>query len=596
VFGTVSPTAKTVESDNKTVTLTFSGSDAEQTGATFTVAPITLKSDVTKKTLAYAKVFSYTDTVAPAIKSITAETNGTSAGSATIKFTEAVAAGSAIKINGEYVGQTTATNEKTVTGTFATDKTHTVTIVNLSDQAATANTVALVTSTFTVTVDKVAPVATVSAKNDKQILITFSKKMKETGADSVVANNAGIKLVDATTLTVVTTASITAAVADTDSKQYLLQVSQDPFASVSTKSYYVQIPADIQDYLGNKTAAANLTVSLAKDVVKPAATGLTSVLNAAGKTTALKVTFSEDLANTTAASIASITDADGVLVSSASFPGGLGTATVADKAATYTLTTPTALTGTYTFAFGAGLVTDASFAANTSAAFSYTVNFGAAAAAGTTFEVSTVTNTTSSTTKVIEVEFAEAVLGGAVAGSATDVANYSINGSALPVGTTITLNSDKDIATITIPDGGFATSETYAVFQISGVKAKSGKTLKAYTGTQAIVDTQDPKVVSARLLANDKIELTYDSNVLPGTASASNFVLKAGDTTLTTTISAAQQSSAIDGYAKKLVLTLGTAITNTTDALTIKTVAGGVVDTSNNSNPQAADITVTIAR
>jgi hypothetical protein len=339
---------------------------------------------------------------------------------------------------------------------------------------------------------------------------------------------------------------------------------------------------------------------MSKDAVKPVAQSLTTTVNTAGKVTHLKVTFSENLVDiNNVATPTSIIDANGVLVALQDFPGELtaNSGDVSDNTVSYQLRTATALTGTYTFNFGSGIVTDKSFAANTNAAFSFTVNFGTAAAAGSTFEVATIDGSqVTSTTHTVIVTFAEEVVGGANAGSATDASNYTINGSVLPTGTTITLNSAKKIATITIPDGSFATSDSAAVFTVAGIKATSGKSLVAKTTTFAIRDTQDPKLVSARLLANDKIELTYDSNVLPGTASASNFVLKAGDNTLTPQISVAQQSSTIDGYAKKLVLTLGTAITNTSDALTIKTVAGGVVDTSNNSNPQAADITVTIAR
>ncbi|WP_150283512.1 hypothetical protein [Rummeliibacillus sp. TYF-LIM-RU47] len=457
----------------------------------------------------------YEDKVAPSIVSVEAKTNGTVAKTATIQLSEPVKAGALVKVDGDYAtvksftGTTSDTLELTGLNLEA-GKSHTVELINAEDVA--GNKVVSTTATFTVSVDAAIPVATVSAgSSDKEILVTFNKSMDESTVKNITVKDE--------TLANVNVGAIKA-VENTNSTQFSLTVSDAIFANKDSRTFNVVLPKDMEDKLGNKTTESVQKVTLTKDAAKPVATGYNVLKDKDGKVEAIEINFSEGLkeasvatGTTLHAAASSIVDANGVLDTTTFVNFTSQAVKAGDKKVVFKSTTPVAITGQYAISFNNELVTDLSEAGNKSAAFNYTIDFGKGTQA-TEFELDS-KNATSASNNVITVKYPEAVKGGAVAGSATDVANYTLAGKPLPTGTTITLNKTQDTATITLPAESIVKNDQAAVFTVANVKNTAGtKTLKTYTGTVEVKDNVAPKLQSAQLLADGKtFVLTYDENL-----------------------------------------------------------------------------------
>ncbi|MBE3570825.1 MAG: hypothetical protein IMW92_12155, partial [Bacillales bacterium] len=198
---------------------------------------------------------------------------------------------------------------------------------------------------------------------------------------------------------------------------------------------------------------------------------------------------------------------NGVDVSS-TLLGGLKAQPVSDgdKKVVYTANTSAKVSGKYAFSFPAGLVTDQSEAGNKSDAFNYTIDFGAGA---TTFDLSTV----NAANNVITVDFGRAVKGGAVANSATDLANYTLCGKPLPEGTKIVLNGTQDIATITLPSESIEKTDPNAVFTVANVKSLNNELLNSYKGTVYVVDNVSPTLDTATLNNDGSVTLAFSEKL-----------------------------------------------------------------------------------
>ena len=125
----------------------------------------------------------------------------------------------------------------------------------------------------------------------------------------------------------------------------------------------------------------------------------------------------------------------------------------------------------------------------------------------------------------------ELLKGGAVAGSATDASNYTLNGAALPEGTTITLNAAKNTATITLPTESISKADTAAVFTIEKVQRATGEVIKPVTTTVATVDNVKPVLAGAVLNTDGSVSLSF-SETLTATPVLSDFAFKANGKTL----------------------------------------------------------------
>lgn len=604
-IGSLNWASQKLSDDEKTIELT-ANEVIDVTNATVVVEPIKTKADANAKTEKYVGLFTYKDEVAPKIVSVEAKASEKVAKEITVKVSEPVKTGALAKVNGTYASvDFNGTDKATITGlSLEAGKTHTLELINFEDLA--GNKTVSEKASFTVTVDKEAPVATLSAKTDegdKVILVTFNKSMDK---DLVAA---GISIKDES-LEDVTKNAITV-VEDTDNKQFKIPVNAPLYKDKDSRTLNVIFKDTIKDALGNKMVAKIEKVTLTKDTVKPVATGYNVIKEADGKVKAIEVTFSEGLAAEKPV-VPTIVNENGVIIPTTedgAFLGGLTAKAITkgDKKVVYTATTPAKVSGKFAFSFAKDLVSDLAETANKSDAFNYTIDFGKSET-DATFKLED-SNINDTTTNVIQVTFPEAVKGGAVAGSATDLANYTLAGKPLPAGTTITLDSTQKIATIKLPASeSVEKDDKAAVFTVANIKNLAGtKTLKTYTGTVEVKDNVKPVLQSAKILDNKTIELTY-SEAMQVTGDGKvhgDFIIKQGTEALTLN-DGDLIAEAVSGFDKKVKITIkqgtdtpGTPATvlDLTKDITVETKDSSVVvDKAGTPNGQKAEVKVTVAK
>ncbi|MGV3265867.1 hypothetical protein [Cytobacillus pseudoceanisediminis] len=387
------------------------------------------------------------------------------------------------------------------------NKQHTIELVNLTDKG--GNVTVSTSKTFSVTVDTVSPAPTLSAQSDKGILVTFSKPMDVASVTAALASNA---VKDELLNNVSYTGPVTA-VADSNDTQFLIPVTATLYTNKNSRTLSVVFPGTMKDKLGNTVAAGTQSVTLTKDTAKPVATGYKVIKNANGEVTDIEVSFSEGLAVNANPAEPTIVNMNGVDVT-ASLLGGLTAdpITAGDKKVTYSVGSAAKVTGKYAFSFGSGLVTNQAEVGNTSDAFNYTIDFGAGAS---TFNLPS-GSLPSAVSNTITVEFGRGVKGGAVANSATDLANYSLAGKPLPAGTTITLDAAQDTATIVLPAGTIEKTDAAAVFTVANVMSLNGEVLNTYTGTLSVVDNVKPVLNSAALNVDGTVTIGFNETLAAG--------------------------------------------------------------------------------
>ncbi|WP_374718331.1 hypothetical protein [Neobacillus sp.] len=504
----------------------------------------------------FTTVVSVNDVTKATITEVTGVTNTDKATSITVNFSEPIASGAAFKVNGvsataPYSAGATSVTVSVPSG-LAVGTTHKIEVVNLTDLSGNVN--AVVSKEFTVTKDVAAPaVQSVEALGDNQLLVTFNKDMKKDAA--ALANLTSNIKVKSDVYADVTVSSVTP-LDSTTKRQFVVQLlktgavspavaADDLFTTSKTSHNLTVLFVDntIEDYLGNKLAGTSKTVTITKDNTSPEVTGVTYKKDSTGKVTSVVVNFSEGLkANPALAFPSSLVDQNGVVVATSSVLNTIGAANVAAgaKSAEFVLGTPQTVSGKYSVTFAAGWVEDTSIAENDSKSHTAVVDFGSTQ---TSSEFTIPAANVSVSGDVITVVFPEAVKGGAVAGSATDPSRYTINGKALPAGTTITLNAAgvpapgtvaQTIATITLPDQSIDTTDTAAIFTINGVVSLTNKTNKSFTKTITVTDNIDPTLNSAVLNSDGTITVGFDET-LGTNPVAADFVLTLNGLTVANT-------------------------------------------------------------
>ncbi|MEK6455939.1 S-layer homology domain-containing protein [Caldifermentibacillus hisashii] len=581
-------------SDGKTVSSTELQEDGKSVKLTLNTAydntkahnvAVTIQNAKVKGTVdtffpVFTQVISVEDKVKAEIASVEAVTKGDSLTSFKVKFTEPVQPGATFKVNGESVSNAIlgAGNQEatiTVSSPIKVGVTHKLEVINLTDTAGNVNAVA--TKEFTISQDSTAPyVNSVEAYGDNKLLVTFSKKMKSEAADLTnMQNNIDVRN---DTLNQVTVDRVIPLVGDKTGTKFVVELNRTSAATLfsSTKTSHnltVLFKNDaIEDSLGNKLAGVTKTVTLVKDTVAPEITSVTFKKNSEGKVTSLVVKFSEGVkANGSLQFPTTLVNDKGVLVNTNSVFGTVNLANVAEgaKEAEFTLATPATVSGKYSISFAKGFVQDTSLAYNDSKVYNTLLDFGTAQTSGeytipeanVSSSINQATNTTT-----IKVVFPEAVKGGLVEGSATDVSRYTLNGRALPVGTTITLNpadspvpgtAAQTIATIVLPEQSIEKYDNAAVFTINGVVSLSGKVNKPFTKAIEVEDNVSPVIQSAKVLDNKTIELTYSENIaaLSNANVGTEFKIYQGTTALTLADSELKANS-VSGFPTKIRLTV----------------------------------------
>jgi hypothetical protein len=164
------------------------------------------------------------DTTAPTVTSATSSTNGATATSVTVNYSEPVASG-VIKIDGVGHSVTPGATTDTFTGlSLDATKAHSIEYVNLTDEASTANITADGSLSFSITTDAVAPViSSLSQLSDKQVLVTFNKAIK---ASTIIspATTVTASTIDGAAVTPYTVSSVVANPKDTTGTQYIVTI------------------------------------------------------------------------------------------------------------------------------------------------------------------------------------------------------------------------------------------------------------------------------------------------------------------------------------------------------------------------------------
>lgn len=547
----------------------------------------------------FTSVVSVEDKVAAGVAEVKSVTKGATADTAVINFTEPVKEG-LIKLNGSsyqitgYLDGAESVDSIELTGlSLDVSKEHTLEVVNLKDAA--GNVVALTSKQFKVTKDDVAPIiSTVEAYGDYKVLVTFSKKIK---ADTVAAGD--VRVVDEL-LTQLDVDTFEALAGDSTGTKFVVTLDKDDtdvsglYTNKNSRTLsLVFADKSVNDTLGNQLAATTKSVTLTKDATAPSVTGITYKKNASKEVDTITVTFDENIADVvdnTFLSKFTIVNASGVQKN-----GILNGASVEVSGKTAVIDIANvALTGKHSFQIAAGAAKDLALNANNSKAYSGTVDFGAAPTASGTFELAA-NAINDDTENVVKVTFPKAVKGGVVAGSATDVNNYSVNGKALPAGTTITFeDDDQDVAIIEFAEG-FTTNDTNAVFTVNNVQLLTGEVIKPFTTTIKVYDNVAPVLESIRILDANTIELTY-SEALAAISSADALdELEVYEGTSKKALTSAVANN-VNGFNKKVVVELSDNL-DLTKEISVKTVVSSTdldiaISDNNNGNKHKAGVTV----
>lgn len=243
----------------------------------------------------------------------------------------------------------------------------------------------------------------------------------------------------------------------------------------------------------------------------------------------------------------------------------------------------------YTFSFAKGLLRDQALnGGNTTVAFDTTISVPTSAADAIKPEVVSITSTVKNQ---ITVTFSEAVKGGTVSGSATDPTNYRLNGEPLPDNTVITLNSDQNIATISMPAGSVNTTET-RILTILDVDDLAGNEIVTIDRPVNLSDSTSPLLQSATYdTASGAIVVSFNeaihgSNAI--TPVAGDFIVKVNGVTVTgIAVIPATKDNQVKLTSSNANFTTGNITITTASTTTGADVAG------NNLSP---DVAVTMTR
>lgn len=461
----------------------------------------------------------FTDETKPTVSSVTAKANGD------IKITFSENLGSTVP--------TVVVNGQTVTALAPVDNTVTVPKANLTAASLengkaysiivsgakdlATNTMDLYNSTFTYNLltDTVAPtVVSAQVVDEGHVKVTFSEELQ--GIGSAITKDGTTDNATKIGLTVKKAGATVSGVTATtkDGIVYTLDLTATSADAVfdSTKNETsASLDFNFTGYndLGNNVGTATTkTVTLTKDATAPT---LVKTQYDATNTNVI-LTFSEPLATATGASIDSaLTIVDNKTGKTVTPAGAAATAvTAGDKTVTISNATSALnlANGSYTFYFAKDALKDLALnGGNKMAAFSTVVTV-----AGDNAVKPTVASAVASSDQITVTYATTTVVGGNVTGSATDPANYKLDGKALPDGTIITLNTGATAAVIQMPAGSIKTSHT-GILTVSNVQGTTGGVIDTVDQTVALTDTEHPYGVAATVDANGALVLTFNEDV-----------------------------------------------------------------------------------
>ena len=537
----INPNAAKLQDDNKTVILTFSSATtltgyngADNVGvknAAVVVEPITTVANEFAKTKRYVGLLSYKDEVAATVEKIESVTNGSTAAQTKVTFSEPVSSEGTVKLDGVTLSSELELSADGYTLTISKDidasKSHSLNFYGLKDKA--GNVTKQFTKDFNVTVDKTAPkIVSIEQSEDKDntVVVTFDKDMN---ASTITDTNITVK--DEGLANV---ASISVDPDSNNAKICKITMPANTFTDKTTRKLTVALTGNVKDYLGNALEATNKTVTLVKDTVAPEITGYKVVKNNDGKVARVEINCSSTVTTPNSTKISIISEDTGAAKQLSDLFGTSPNVASDVKdpkkiIITPNSNTPVTIVGKYSFTFAEGFVKDEAETANKSKAKTMTIDFGGAASSDE-YVIQNEDFATDDGSNTITVDYGIGVVGGTGANSATDPANYTINGKALPKGTVISLDdATKSKATIKIPAGTIDTTDPKAVLSLSGIKTLDGRNVKDANDTIKITDNVAPTLKAAKLNDDNTITLEF-SELLSTNPALGDFDVKVNGT------------------------------------------------------------------
>lgn len=463
--------------------------------------------------------------------------------------------------------------------TFLSVGTHNVVVYNAADPV--GNVEPIQTATYTVAADTTAP-SVVSVKPYDGT--TFAVKFSET--ISGLANTNFVVKKGNYTFAASDVSLLGLDPDDPTATTYLVRVASsdqnNPLYATGETSVTLNISVK------NYKDAANLygsqydgVVTLTKDTTPP--TIVSNLLNV-GNGSTLTIKFNETISAVDETKITVVKDGVYMTVSSA-------TVNSSDNKKVDVVLSSALTDGTYTVYFAPGAVKDS--ALNENNALTTTVAYENVT--GTPFQPSSITVSNNE----ITINY-----GKAMTNSAIDIANYTLDGAALPAGSTIGFTSTaKTTVKITIPAGSIAVSGNKLLAISSNVKAEDGTVVmtSAYAKYTSVVtgftDNIKPLLSSAKFLVTDinatttrRILLTFNENLATFTdnaATIADFEVKVGSAVVA--ISNVLDETSGDN---KVVLYLATPI-NIAQGATVKVVPVGATNAAVNITDVAGNTLTT---
>ncbi|WP_353852974.1 cell wall-binding repeat-containing protein [Dehalobacter restrictus] len=579
----------TLQDDKKSVIVTVNTAFVNDSSYSIKVQNVLDATNLSVKVPVYIGSFLMSDKTVPAITSATASAKASTT-TVTVKFNEPIATVGGVLIGGQ------AASVKTAPGTIASGnsakvvltsaqsltvgQSYTITFNSVADRATTANTASVfspVTTTFTVESDAVGPQVTgITQSSDTKLEVAFNED---------IDTATGVFVIDATGLA---SGTITGTGAAHATKKNVIVVTMAglTYTPANNRTLYVDVKG-VKDLAGNMMAdSLDTVVTVTKDVTKPVYQSYT--IDSATNQKILAF-YNEDLTSAAPAMTNFVlVDKDGVDVSGTYLTGGSARVVKNDRVTAadgpyLEINLAAALpAGTYSLTIKAATVTDTALALNQNAAVTFSVT------SGTISDTATFTATIAQAAgnNHFTVTYSKAVKGGAVAGSATDPNNYMLGATALPAGTTITLNAAKTIADITLAVGTVSGSKAETL-TVAGVQSLGGGTVTTASATVAVTDNSKPTLVSAEAKSPTTIALTFSEPVTFPAFAAGDVVVSNGLDYVS------QNATAVASVVGKVItMTVPNMSAINQDYLKVTINAGEIADIAGTTNDKVTDATV----
>ncbi|GAB6153110.1 hypothetical protein JCM17380_18600 [Desulfosporosinus burensis] len=537
----------------------------------------------------------FTDSVVPAVVKAELRSNN----KVRITFNEPVIqAGASIKVDGvtvavDSVSTTTGKyymESAVISGDFIKAGDHSVVVYNVTDaQRASAKTLVMGTASYTVGTDTTAPyVVGLAAKDSDTFKIIFSENV-QTLTDTEVVVKKGAYVFPGARVggysvdpddTSGNTVLVDITPADVDNPLYA-DGENNVTISVQVKGY-----KDAAVLLGTEY---NGSVTLTKDASAPyvVSEALNVTRTDAGPLYYLVVKFNETIGTVDASKFTVVKD--GVYVTVA------GVAVNGSDSKKVDIQIGSALTdGNYTVTLDAGAVKDTSSNKNAAA----TTTASHKAVSGTALVVAVSPDAVLDANEVLVANNVVRInYGEKMTSTAIDLANYTLDGAAMPAGTSIGFeDAGKTTVKMTLPSGTVAVDGT-KLFSISkNVTSDAGKVVMTSAEAQiqlvtaGFVDNVKPVLASAKLVVADgatttsTITVKFNEGLAAIAASNANiyddFIIKVAGVKV-----AANDNVAVNAGDKEITLTLASAINvNQTVTVQIASSADVTIDVSDDSS------------